>query len=186
MPERSPPPDPALASLDMLAAWASDRQPPPVERWDPPYCGDSGIVITRDGRWLHDGTPIRRPEMVRLFASVLRREPDGRHVLVTPVEKLGIAVEDLPFVAAELRTEGHGVARRIALVLSIGEVVLAGAARPITVDGSGRPAVGVRGGLSARIARPVWYELAALALDEGGDPPGLWSDGAFFALAEAG
>ena len=185
MPERTPPPDLAQASLETLAAWASGQRAPPVERWNPPLCGDSGMMVAGDGRWLHDGAPIRRPEMVRLFASILRRETDASYVLVTPAEKLTIAVEDLPFVATELRTEGVGEERRVALVLSIGETIIVGGDHPLALDGDGRPGVTVRRDLRARIARPVWYELAAIALDEDRDPPGLWSGGAFFALGGA-
>jgi hypothetical protein len=116
-----------------------------------------------------------------LFASLLRREGDGRHVLVTPVEKLDIAVEDAPFVAVEARSEGTGSARCIAFRLNTGEPVVAGPQHELHLI-DGRPYLTVRAGLQAAIARPVYYELAELALAEGNEPPGLWSDGAFFSL----
>jgi hypothetical protein len=185
MPESAPPPS-ELAGLTLaeIAQAVADRRLPPVEQWNPPHCGDSAMRIARDGTWYHEGAPIRRPAMVRLFAGLLRREEDGRHVLVTPVEKLNIAVEDAPFVAVEAQCEGAGKDRRIAFRLNTDEPVVAGPEHKLhLVDG--RPYLTVRGGLEAAIARPVYYELAELALEEGANPPGLWSDGAFFALATA-
>jgi hypothetical protein len=122
--------------------------------------------------------------MVRLFAGLLRREPDGRYVLVTPVEKLEIAVEDAPLVAVEARSEGAGRERRIAFRLNTDEPVIAGPEHALRLV-DGRPYLTVRAGLEAAVARPVYYELAEIALEEGGDPPGLWSDGIFFPLGSA-
>jgi len=185
MPESVPPsPDLAGMTLAEIAQAAAERRLPPVEKWDPPRCGDSAMSIARDGTWYHEGMPIRRPAMVRLFASLLRREPDGRHVLVTPVEKLDIAVEDAPFVVVEARSEGMGRDRRIAFRLNTDEPIVAGPNHPLRLI-EGRPYVTVRSGLEAAVARPVYYELAELALDEGADPPGLWSDGTFFPLGSA-
>jgi hypothetical protein len=185
MPESAPPP-PELAGLTLaeIAQAAADRRLPPVDQWHPAHCGDSHMRIARDGTWFHEDEPIRRPAMVRLFASLLRCEPDGQHVLVTPAEKLDIAVEDAPFVAVELRSEGAGSARRLAFRLNTDEPVVAGPGHDLEIAG-GRPYLTVRAGLKASIARPVYYELAELALEEGGDPPGLWSDGKFFALGGA-
>jgi len=185
MPESMPPPsDLTGMTLAEIAQAAAERRLPPVEKWNPPRCGDSAMRIARDGTWYHEGTPIGRPAMVRLFASLLRREPDGRHVLVTPVEKLDIAVEDAPFVAVEARSEGAGRDRRIAFRLNTDEPILAGPGHPLRLI-DGRPYVTARAGLEAAVARPVYYELAELALEEGADPPGLWSDGAFFPLGSA-
>lgn len=185
MPAPLPPPDLAGLSLAEIARLAADRKLPPVEAWDPGHCGHSGMRIARDGTWFHEGSPIGRMAMVRLFSRILRREPDGRHVLVTPAEKLDIDVEDAPFVAVELKSEGEGRDRTLAFRLNTGDVVIAGPERPLRIeereDGP-HPYLMVRGGLEARIARPVYYELAELALAEGADPPGLWSGGAFFAL----
>lgn len=187
MPETiAPVPDLAGLSLAEIVALAEARKLPPVERWNPSHCGDSAMRIARDGTWFHEGSPIGRPAMVRLFATVLRREADGSHVLVTPVEKLSIEVEDAAFVAVEVRSEGEGRGRRLAFRLNTDEVVVAGPGHGLRVEESDdgpRPYLEVRGGLEARLARPVYYELAELALAEGHDPPGLWSDGAFLALA---
>jgi hypothetical protein len=185
MPESAPPP-PELAglSLEQIARAVAERRLPPVEQWDPPHCGDSRMRIARDGRWYHEGAPILRPAMVRLFAGWLRREPDGRHVLVTPVEKLDILVEDAPFVAVEVKSDGHGEYRRLAFRLNTDEPLIAGPDHPLQILGE-RPYVLVRNGLSASLSRPVYYELAEMALAEGADPPGLWSGGMFFSLGAA-
>ncbi len=186
MPESAPPP-PDLAGLSLaeIARLADERRLPPVERWNPAHCGDSRMRIAADGTWFHDGDPIARPALVRLFGSILRREPDGSHVLVTPVEKLSIAVEDAPFVAVELATEGEREARRLAFRLNSGDLVIAGPDHCLRIDArpeGPRPYLHIRGGLEARIARPLFYELAELALAEAHDPPGLWSDGCFLPL----
>ena len=185
MPESAPPPT-ELASLSLaeIAQAVAERRLPPVEQWNPPHCGDSRMRIARDGTWFHEGAPIRRPAMVRLFASLLRRETDGRHVLVTPVEKLEIAVEDAPFVAVEAKSEGTGEQRRLAFRLNTDEPVVAGPQHKLHLV-EGRPYLTVRAELEAAIARPVYYELAEIALEEGADPPGLWSDGIFFRLGSA-
>ena len=185
MPETRPPLE--LKGLDLaeLRRLIDERRLPPVDRWDPAHCGDSEMRIARDGTWYHQGAPIRRPAMVRLFATVLRREPDGSHVLVTPVEKLRIEVEATAFRAVEMTSEGEGRERRIVFRLDSGDALLLGAKHPLTLvpDEHGpSPRVAVRHGLEAELARPVYYELAQIALDEGGDPPGVWSDGYFFAL----
>jgi hypothetical protein len=123
--------------------------------------------------------------MVRLFSTILRREPDGGYVLVTPVEKLDIEVEDAPFVAVELKSEGEGENRSLAFRLNTGDLVVAGPDNPLRfadAEEGPHPYVEVRRGLEALIARPVYYELANLALAEGADPAGLWSGGAFFPL----
>lgn len=183
-----PPPDLASLSLAEIARLVAEQKLPPVESWNPAHCGDSEMRIARDGTWFHQGAPIGRAAMVRLFASILRREADGRHVLVTPVEKLDIAVEDAPFVAVEMKMEGTGRDARIAFRLNTGELVPAGPEHPLRfeerADGP-HPYLHVRGGLEALVARPVYYELAAIALDNGSEPPGIWSDGAFFAMAPA-
>lgn len=184
----TPPPDFASLSLAEIAKLAEADRLPPVESWNPQHCGDSEMRIARDGTWYHQGSPISRPAMVRLFSTILRREPDGRFVLVTPVEKLDIAVEDAPFVAIEVKAEGQGAAMRLAFRLNTGDVVLAGAEHPLRVeqreDGP-HPYLAVRNGLDALVARSVYYELAQLALAEEGAAPGLWSQGTFFPLEPA-
>jgi hypothetical protein len=141
------------------------------------------MTILRDGNWLHEGRLIERPEMVRLFSTLLRREADGSVVLVTPVEKLTIQIEDKPFLAVELKSEGSGPQRQLAFRLNSGDLVVAGPDHPLRVEMGAAgplPVLAVRHGLEARIARPVYYELAALMIEEDIDPPGLWSSGKFF------
>ncbi|HEX8582806.1 MAG TPA: DUF1285 domain-containing protein [Allosphingosinicella sp.] len=188
MPMTSSPPDLSGLSLADIARLLEEEKLPPVDRWHPEHCGTSGMRIARDGTWFHEGSPIARQAMVRLFSTILRREPDGSFVLVTPVEKLDIEVEDAPFVAVELKSEGEGESRSLAFRLNTGDLVVAGPEHPLRfaagVDGP-HPYVEVRGGLEALIARPVYYELANLALAERAEPAGLWSGGAFFPLEPA-
>jgi hypothetical protein len=185
MPMTPPPDDLAGLSLAEIARLAEERRLPPVEQWNPTHCGDSEMRIARDGTWFHQGSPIGRQAMVRLFSTILRREPDGRFVLITPVEKLDIEVDDAPFVAVELKCEGEGQAATLAFRLNTGDVVVAGPEHPLRFepgpDGP-HPYLRVRGGLEALIARPVYYELAELAL-AAGDRPGLWSGGIFVPMA---
>jgi hypothetical protein len=182
MPMPPPPDDLTALSLTDIARLAQERRLPPVETWNPSHCGDSQMRIGRDGIWYHEGSPIGRPAMVRLFSTILRREPDGRFVLVTPVEKLDIAVEDAPFVAVELKSEGEGEARSLAFRLNTGDLVVAGPEHRLRFEAGPHPYLEVRGGLDALVARPVYYELAEIALAEGASPAGVWSGGAFFAL----
>lgn len=181
MPETRPNVRLAGQSLADLAAALADTKLPPVDQWHPTHCGDSQMRIAADGTWFHMGDPIPRPEMVRLFSTVLRREPDGTHVLVTPVEKLAIAVDVTPFRAIAMTSEGQGADRRLAFQIDHADAVIAGPDHPLRFEGDA-PRLLVRGGLEAQLARPVYYELADLALAETNDPPGLWSDGAFFAF----
>lgn len=184
----SAPPDLAGLSLAEIARLAGEARLPPVESWNPSHCGDSDMRIARDGTWYHQGTPIGRPAMVKLFSTILRREPDGSFVLVTPVEKLGIAVEDAPFLAVELKSDGSGAERRLAFRLNTGDLVVAGPDHPLRFelrDDGPHPYLHVRRGLDALVARSVYYELATIAIEEGADPPGVWSDGCFFALDPA-
>ncbi len=184
MPMTPPPDDLAGLSLAEIARLAEEKKLPPVDKWNPTHCGDSEMRIARDGTWFHQGSPIGRQAMVRLFSTILRREPDGRFVLVTPVEKLDIEVEDAPFVAVELKADGEGESASLAFRLNTGDLVVAGPDHPLRFESGPEgplPYVRVRGGLDALVARPVYYELAELALG-GGDPPGLWSGGAFFPM----
>ena len=185
MPETRPPIAITGRSLANLAQLIGQRTHPPVDRWNPEHCGQSDMRIAADGTWFHMGTPITRPAMVRLFSTVLRREPDGSHVLVTPVEKLSIEVEVTAFRAIAMTSEREGDKRRIAFELDSGDAVILGPNHPLTIgdDAHGpSPRLAVRHGLEALIARPIYYELAEIALAEGHDPPGIWSEGAFFAL----
>jgi hypothetical protein len=188
MPMTPTPPDLSGLSLADIARLLEEEKLPPVERWNPENCGVSGMRIARDGTWFHEGSPIARPAMVRLFSTILRREPDGGFVLVTPVEKLDIEVEDAPFVAVELKAEGEGETRSLAFRLNTGDLVVAGPDHPLrfaAAEDGPHPYVEVRRGLEALIARPVYYELAELALAEGAEPAGLWSNGAFFPVEPA-
>ena len=185
MPETHPPIAVTGRSLTDLATLIGERSHPPVDRWNPDHCGQSDMRIAADGTWFHMGTPITRPAMVRLFSTVLRREPDGTHLLVTPVEKLSILVDVTAFRAIAMTSEGEGEARTIAFELDSGDAIILGPDHPLTVtdDGTGpSPRFAVRHGLEALIARPLYYELTEIALAEGYQPPGIWSSGAFFAL----
>ena len=187
MPESHPPIDLQGISLADLQKLIDERRLPPVDKWNPERCGDSRMRIARDGTWYHEGSPIRRPELIRLFATVLRREPDGSHVLVTPAEKLDIEVEATAFRATAMRVEGEGEDQKIGVALDSGDAIILGPQHPLYIvetPGGPSPRVLVRHGLEAEIARPVYYDLAELALAS--EPPGVWSDGAFFSLeAEA-
>lgn len=185
MPERQSPIDLEGISLSELQKLVDERRMPPVESWNPERCGDSKMRIARDGTWYHEGRPIRRSALVRLFSTVLRREPDGSHVLVTPVEKLDIEVESTPFRAMSMRSEGEGRNRRIAFALDSGDAIILDSAHPLRIVSTDRgpsPRVLVRHGLEAELTRPVYYELAELALSEGAHPAGVWSSGTFFRL----
>ena len=140
--------------------------------------------IAADGTWFHQGSPIGRQAMVRLFSTILRREADGSYVLVTPVEKLDIAVEDAPFVAVELKADPD----RLTFRLNTGDLITADAEHRLRFearDGGPRPYLEVRGGLEALVARPVYYELAHLALAGDDQPPGVRSCGTYFPLEPA-
>ena len=186
MPMAPPFPDLTGLSLAEIARLAAEQKLPPVESWNPEHCGDSEMRIGRDGTWFHQGSPIGRPAMVQLFSTILRREPDGSYVLVTPVEKLGIQVEDAPFLAVEVKSQGEGADRRLAFRLNTGDLIVAGPDHPLRfeerADGP-HPYLLVRKGLEALVARSVYYELAEIVLGEGATPPGVWSDGMFFRVA---
>ncbi len=153
-------------------------------------CGDIGLRIGHDGTWYYQGSPIGRMGLVKLFATVLRREDDGRYYLVTPVEKVPIEVEAMPFVAVEMRREGRGDSQSLSFRSNVDDVVTAGSEHPLGFEagpeGSFTPFILIRDGLRARLARPVYYELAGLAVEQpGSDAPGVWSDGAFFRFPAA-
>ena len=187
MPESRPPIELRGLSLADLQKMIDERRLPPVEKWNPERCGHSGMRIARDGTWYHEGAPIRRAAMTRLFSTVLRRESDGRHVLVTPIEKLDIDVEGTAFRAVEMQTECVGRDRRIAFKLDSGDAAILGPEHPLRIvreEHGPSPRLLVRHGLEAELSRPVYYELADIALSEGHQPAGVWSEGEFFALEE--
>lgn len=177
MPETRPPLDLAGRSLDEIEAAAAGRSLPPVDKWDPPHCGHSRMRIDREGRWWHDGRSIEREALVRLFASVLRREPDGRHLLVTPAEKLDIDVELAALRVVAMTHEGEEKESRVAFQINDGTALILGPAHPFRFV-NGLPLVTVRGGIEASFERPVWFEFAERALAS--EPPGIWSSGRFF------
>ncbi|WP_326914082.1 DUF1285 domain-containing protein [Sphingopyxis chilensis] len=175
-------------TVELLAA----RQLPPVEQWHPERTGDSAMEIRADGSWYHEGGRINRPAMVRIFSTILRREPDGSHALVTPAEKLGIAVEDMPFRAVEMKSEGDGAARKLVFRLDTDDLVIAGADHPLSFGNDAEnpdPRLHVRGaignGLEARIDRALYYEIVEMALAEGMERPAIWSNGMCFPLVDA-
>lgn len=176
-----------LASLQR--EMASGRGLPPVENWHPAHCGDIDIRIARDGTWYHQGSPIGRYELVRLFSTILRKDPDGYH-LVTPAEKMRIAVEDAPFLAVLCRAEGDGAAQQLIFTTNVGDEIEAGPEHRIRVEtdpatGEPAPYIHVRRGLEAKIARAVFYQLADLAVGGEGGMLGVWSGGEYFELGQA-
>ena len=180
-------------SADALAqaasAAAKGKGLPPVHLWDPPFCGDLDMRIARDGTWFYEGTPIGRPALVRLFSTILKLE-GGKYYLVTPVEKVGITVEDAPFVAVDFTVHGAGAEQRLTFETNVGDTVQAGAEHPIRVvrdpaTGEPAPYVMIRAGLEALIDRKSFYRLVDIGThaDHGGSRWfGLWSDGKFFPI----
>ena len=182
---RVKPPQPE--GLAAAAAKAAQKGPPPVHLWNPPFCGDLDIEIRTDGSWFYLGTPIGRETLVRLFASILKREGE-RYFLVTPVEKVGIRVQDAPFVAVDCMVTEGGT--DLIFTTNVGDTVTAGPENPIRVqigaEGEPRPYVHVRRGLEARIDRKTFYRLVDLArpgMHAGQEWLGLTSGGVFFPLA---
>lgn len=153
---------------DMIArAEGSGRGLPPVEKWDPPFCGDIDMEIRADGSWYYMGTPIGRPALVRLFSSVLRKDEDEKTYLVTPVEKVGIRVVDAPFLAVEIDVAGDGEEQVLTFRTLTGDIIEAGRDNPLRFEIEAKnlglkPYIHVRGRLEALIARPVMYQLVEL------------------------
>jgi hypothetical protein len=192
------PEGPSRSAADPLARLASSldgggraKGLPPVERWNPPYGGDIEMRIAADGTWFYKGSAIARPALVKLFSSVLRRDPE-RFVLVTPVERVGIVVEDAPFLAVEMAVEGDGDERRIALRTNVDDLVAVGPDHPLRfARGEGdavKPYILVRGGLWARLTRALTYDLLELGEErQVDDTPlfGVAAGGGFFPVAPA-
>ena len=176
----SPEPPRGLAGVAAAARQAPGRGLPPVHLWNPPHCGDIDIRIRRDGVWEHEGRPIAREALVRLFSTVLRLDPDGHH-LVTPAEKLRIRVDDAPFLAVRVDRVGGALRFRT----NVGDEVEAGPDHALVVEageaGEPAPYLHVRRGLRARLTRPVFYELVEMAEERDGRP-GVASNGAWFPL----
>ena len=181
-----------LAAL-IARAQRAGKGVPPVDKWNPPFCGDLDMEIRADGTWFYLGTPIGRMPLVRLFSSVLRKDEDGKTYLVTPVEKVGIRVEDAPFLAVEMHVEGEGDGQRITFRTNVGDVVEAGPDHPIRFadedeTGGLKPYVLVRGRLEALLTRPVLYELVRYGEEIDVDGVAMFavrSNGAAFAVMPA-
>lgn len=177
-------PDLANLNLAEIADLVAARKLPPVHSWQPEKSGDSEMRIAADGRWFHQGGEITRPAMVRAFSSLLRCDADGTHWLITPHEKLSITVDDAPFMAVEMQSEGVGKNRSLAFRLNSDDLVVVGPDHELSLRGD-IPYLHVRDGLWAKLARPVYYDLAEIALDENPDRPGIWSRNRFFAIGAA-
>ena len=175
--------------LEQANKAATGKSLPPVHLWNPPFCGDLDMQIKRDGTWVHEGGTINRPEMVKMFSSILKLE-DGKYFLVTPVEKVGITVEDAPFVAVDIDSEGDSDAQVLRFTTQVGDSVVADPHHPIrfaTDPMTGDPAtyVMVRAGLEARLDRKSFYRLVDLGIEQDVDGTamfGVMSSGTFFAL----
>ena len=171
--------------FESLEALQTSRKRPPVEQWHPETTGSIDIRIARDGTWYHEGATFQRAALVKLLASVLRKDPDG-YFLVTPAERLEIIVDDVPFVAVDLDVRGQGRDAELLFTTNLDDYVVADADHPIRVAqeaGEPRPYVMVRGGMEALINRPVFYRLVEAAREEG-DELVVYSRGARFLLGK--
>jgi hypothetical protein len=179
-----------IAGLEVLAKNVAGKGPPPVDRWNPPYCGDIGLAIRCDGTWTYGGSPINRMSLVKLFASILRRDDDGAYYLVTPAEKVLCKVEDAPFLAVEMEVWGSGSEQEILIRTNVDDVVAGRASNPIRFQldkqhGSLKPYILVRGRLEALFTRSLTYELLDRCGSVGpGGHPGIWTGGAFFPIPQ--
>ena len=182
-----------LEALETNIFALEQKQTPPVHLWNPPYCGEIGLRIASDGSWSYLQSPIGRASLVKLFASVLRKDGDGRHYLVTPVEKIGIEVEDSAFLGVEMAVRGRGKRQDLVLRTNVDDVVTAGPEHPLRFvkdvqTGGLKPYLLVRGRLEARLTRALTYDLVELGQVEaidGEEVFGVWSGGNFFAIALA-
>jgi hypothetical protein len=175
-----------ISGLESLLKERGGKGPAPVDKWDPPYCGDIGMQIRSDGTWIYGGTPIGRMPLVKLFAGVLRKDADGRHYLVTPVEKIDVAVADAPFLAVEMEVRNPGPAQDLVFRTNVDDIVSVGPRNPlrfvIEAGSQGlKPYILVRGRLEALVTRALYYDLVELAVDDDRGL-GIWSGGAFFPL----
>jgi len=179
-------------SLEGLFKQVSAQKLPPVDTWHPDFCGDIDMRIKSDGTWYYMGTPITRARMVKLFSTVLRKDSDGKTYLVTPVEKIGIIVDDAPFVAVTVDRVADAENQVLAFQTNVGDTVLAGPAHPIRVEinektAEPRPYIRVRGNLDALISRTVFYELVEMAQHhetKSGSELSIASGGAVFSLGK--
>jgi len=181
---------PRIQALAGLIRAAGETRNAPVEQWNPPYCGDIGLAIAADGTWLYQGSAIRRPKLVKLFARVLRRDEDGRYLLVTPAEKVDVTVADAPFLAVEMEARGEGRDQTLIFRTNVDDVVTCGADHRlhfVEEPGSGglKPYVRVRGRLQALVVRAITYDLLELVEEDATGRPGIWSGGRFFRVETA-
>ncbi|MGL4525660.1 MAG: DUF1285 domain-containing protein [Aestuariivirga sp.] len=181
--------DPANPLRGLADAAKAGRGPAPVHLWNPPFCGDIDMRIAADGTWFYLNSPIGRKPLVQLFASVLRRDPDGKYYLVTPVEKCGIRVDDAPFTAIRMAVEGEGRDRIIRFETNVDDEVTVDAAHPLRFmgePGTGglKPYVTVRSNLEALVSRALFYDLVGAGTVEEGWF-GVWSSGRFFPMQPA-
>ncbi len=178
--------------MKALADTSDERRP--VGRWHPDHCGDIDIIIKSDGSWWHEGTLITRKPLVKLFASVLRKDEDGLTYLVTPAEKLTITVERAHFIAVRLDVKGEGQDQRLFFTTNLDDVIEVSEITPLRIEtdeltGEPGPYVGVWGRLEAALSRPVFYELVELAVERQtpeGPQLGVWAQGEFYPLGPAG
>ncbi len=176
---------PSAEGIAAAAKSAKGRGLPPVHLWNPEFCGDLDMRIARDGTWFYLGTPIGRAELVRLFSTILKVE-DGKYYLVTPVEKVGITVDDAPFVAVDFESTGEGRDQVLTFTTNVGDMSVAGPDNPIRVErdpetGEPSPYVHIRAGLEALIDRKSFYRLVDIGAHQDGWF-GLWSGGQFFGV----
>jgi len=183
--------DPGKAN-DLLAQIPkSEKGLPPVHLWNPDFCGHIDMRIARDGTWYYLGTPIGRKPMVKLFSTIIRRDGDD-YFLITPVEKVGIKVDDAPFVAVDVLAEGEDEAQLLRFVTNVDDEVVAGVEHPIRFEldpltQEPAPYVHVRANLEALIHRNVFYQLVELAVPREIDGQiwfGIWSGGQFFPIGQ--
>ena len=177
-----------IAGLEALLKGQRGKGPAPVETWNPPYCGDIGMKIRSDGVWIYGGSPIGRMPLVKLFAGVLRKDADGRHYLVTPAEKIDVAVDDAPFLAVEMEVRGAGASQSLIFRTNVDDIVAAGPEHPLRFavepDNSGlKPYLRVRGRLEALVTRALVHDLVEIAVEEGCGL-GVWSGSAFFPMPD--
>ena len=176
---------PSTEGLAASVRAAKPRGLPPVHLWDPPFCGNLDIRIARDGTWYYQGTPFERPELVKLFSSILKKE-GGTYFLVSPVEKVGIQVDDAPFVAVDFEVSGTGRDQLLTFRTQVGDLAAAGPALPLRIERDEKsdepsPYVLVRSNLEALIDRKSFYRLVDLGTDHDGWF-GVWSGGVFFPI----
>jgi len=175
-----------ISGLEALLKEQGGKGLPPVERWNPPYCGDIGMRIRADGVWLYQNSPIGRKPLVRLFSTVLRKDTDGRTYLVTPAEKVDVTVDDAPFLAVEMQVEGEGREQVLTFRTNVDDIVRCGPEHPLrfaveAAAGGLKPYLLVRGRLEALLTRALYYDLVELAVEEE-EQLVVWSGGVRFVL----